>query len=353
MTDSIASCLGTPSDGVLEICTELLAESAGAATNAIVSPVAMHNVLTAFSACSTGNTKATLYAVLDKGDPEPYANIETEHLKSVSAIWCNPNCLSVGDADAFPGTIIRVPGDEAKATLDRWVEDASAGMIKEFPARISRDTILALVSVLRFEAPWACAFDPKRTVEASPFRNMDGTAGTVAMMEQTLFGLYTEDVNNTKYAAIPFDVGDIQAFAVFGMPEDPQSLGGAHDLEDMFAEAERLAGSDLPLHKVKVRIPRMSMETTEHGLDRFIPNVAPAHLGGLVTPEAMQPLVDMSMTSVFSADERGVRMASAASVCVSRGPAPPVPEFCASGPFFLSIVVDNIPLARACYVQAE
>jgi serpin B len=126
--------------------------------------------------------------------------------------------------------------EEARKTINAWVENKTRDKIKELikPGMLDTMTRLVLTNAIYFKGKWAIQFKPEQT-QQSPFTLLSGQKVTVPMMNQKERFGYVE-INDIQILELPYK-GDTLSMVVLL----PKKLDGVNDLEKQL-NADNLAG---------------------------------------------------------------------------------------------------------------
>ena len=112
--------------------------------------------------------------------------------------------------------------EQAKETINAWVEDKTHGKIKDLIKNLSPGTVMVLTNALFFQADWASDFDPADTDPDGRFFRANGEAVTTPMMNTPMaLPAYTR-LDGFKVLEMPLEGGRVSM--VFAMPEDPATI---------------------------------------------------------------------------------------------------------------------------------
>jgi serpin B len=145
--------------------------------------------------------------------------------------------------------------EEARQTINRWVEARTRDRIKDLISRGSLDaaTRLVLVNAIYFKANWATPFNPSMTYPGR-FSLPDGREVEVPTMLQEGDFRYKE-TERAQILEIPYEGDDLSMLVI--LPTGGHSL---QDVEDVLtAEDLRRWPSELLDHTVRVHLPRFTM----------------------------------------------------------------------------------------------
>jgi serpin B len=152
--------------------------------------------------------------------------------------------------------------EEARGTINRWVEQKTESRIKDLlPERtINTLTRMVLVNAVYFNAAWATKFEPEASSPA-PFTTLQGAEKPVTMMRAVMSAAHTQDA---AFDAIelPYDGGEASmlviaptkgTFAAF-----ESSLTGAKVLDVLAGLREKPVQLSLPKSKLNVATDLMA-----------------------------------------------------------------------------------------------
>jgi serpin B len=232
--------------------------------------------------------------------------------------------------------------EEARKTINDWVENKTKDKIKELikPGMLDTTTRLVLTNAIYFKGKWAVQFKPELTRDA-PFTLPGGEKVTVPMMNQTgNFGYMETDT--IQILEMPY-VGNGLSMVIL-LPRKPD---GVEDLEKELT-SDNLAGwlTKLRKREVQVFVPKFKM-TSEFSLGDT--------LSAMGMPDAFSTKADFSgMTgsrdlfisavvhkAYVDVYEEGTEAAAATGVGMKlTSIAPPPPVFRADHPFIF-LIRDN------------
>jgi serpin B len=109
--------------------------------------------------------------------------------------------------------------EQARQTINTWVEDKTHGKIKELLKELSPDVVMVLTNSIYFKAGWTTAFDPEKTnPEGEFFRENGETVSTPLMYEEMMLPEYTY-VDGFQVLEMPLEGG--RTSMVIALPQDP------------------------------------------------------------------------------------------------------------------------------------
>ncbi|MGD0077523.1 MAG: serpin family protein [Sedimentisphaerales bacterium] len=155
--------------------------------------------------------------------------------------------------------------EEARKTINAWVENKTKDKIKELikPGMLDTMTRLVLTNAIYFKGKWASQFKPDQT-QQSPFTLLSGQKVTVPMMNQKERFGYTE-INDIQLLELPYKTDALSMVVLL-----PKKLDGVKDLEKQI-NADNLKNWITGLHKREVQVffPRFKM-TNEFELAQIL-----------------------------------------------------------------------------------
>lgn len=309
----------------------LLQNSVTEGENTLVSPL---SVLSALAMTANGAKEETLAQMEDVLGATPAqlnswlhsymsGRREDEALHPANAIWFNthdrftPNHdFLQTNADYFGAGIYGAEfNDATRREINCWVEEHTAGMIRDILDEIPDGAVMYLVNALAFEARWAEPYT-EHQVRESTFTTEDGRKRNAEFMYDTLYR-YLETDNATGF--IRHYAGNTYAFAAL-LPDEGVTVGQLVQSLDGDGLAELLSQ---PQEKVvDTAIPKFEMETSlemsgilqSMGMtDAFDP--ALADLSGLGTSAAGNIFINRVLHKTFiSVGEQGTRAGAATVV---------------------------------------
>lgn len=231
---------------------------------------------------------------------------------------------------------------DAAATINRWVEQQTAGKIKDLiEAPIHPLTVLFLINAIHFKAAWTEPFDPDQTREI-PFHLPDGSSKEhPVMFREGQFRCLEQE----GFQAISIPYGKTQRISIYVfLPETGQNLENFYERltpeawsswMDLFQEKEAYIG--LPRFKFEYEaslneaLKAMGMEIAFNDSTADFSKMKP------VPPRIF--IAEVKHKTFIEVNEKGTEAAAATSVEIREESAP---EFCmiVDRPFFFSIV-DN------------
>jgi serpin B len=248
--------------------------------------------------------------------------------------------LAAAYAARFSEVDFRRP-DAARAAINAWAEEATAGKIRDLlPQGLpTPDTRLVLTNAVHFKAGWAESF-PARATEDGTFARDGGGEVRVRLMRRTDGFTYGE-TERAQVLEIPYQGGGMSMVVVL-----PKTKGGLAEVESSEG-IEAWTGALQRGAYVAVKLPRFTFSTgfelTEAlkglGMRRAFDGQA-ADFSGISAAERL--FVGAVLHKAFVAvDEKGTEAAAATAVAIPAAEAPgpertPIP-FTADHPFLFLV----------------
>jgi serpin B len=229
--------------------------------------------------------------------------------------------------------------EEARKTINAWVEDKTKDKIKELikPGMVDSMTRLVLTNAIYFKGKWASEFKSERT-QNMPFTLSDGQKVNVRMMTQTgKFGYMETDT--TQVLEMPYVNDELSMVILL-----PEKIDGVSDVERELARGNLEGWLDrLRKREVQVFLPRFKM-TSEFELAGVLSSMGmPDAFSSKADFSGMTGKRDLFISAVVhkayvDVNEEGTEAAAATGVVMkltSVGEPPPV--FKADHPFIFLI----------------
>ena len=188
-------------------------------------------------------------------------------LNLVNSIWAQKGYAFLADfldvLKASYGTGVRLADfaadpDAVRDAINMWVEEATHDRIVDLipQGAITKETLLALVNAIYFNAPWAFPFDEQDT-EPGPFTLLDGTEVEVPLMHETELLGYAE---GDQYQAVELDYNGNDLSMVVILP----SSGAFEAVNSRLSPAfiSQLIG-DLSRENVILTLPKFTVEWSD------------------------------------------------------------------------------------------
>ena len=231
--------------------------------------------------------------------------------------------------------------EDARKTINLWVEDQTQGKIRELlaPGSVGELTRLVLTNAIYFKGRWEFEFDEKFTNEDAFYLSQDKSIQVPLMRQQNTFK-YGES-EGMQFLQLPYEGEELAMLILL-----PKAKDGLKALEDeLTVEVLETWLQELAMREVKVALPRL---TTSAQFD------LPETLQALGMRKAFTEAADfsgidgteqLSISSVVhkafvEITEEGTEAAASTAVAIGvtsvRNPAP-IPEFIADHPFLYLI----------------
>jgi serpin B len=237
--------------------------------------------------------------------------------------------------------------DAARKEINAWVEQATAGKIKDLiaPQMLTADTRMTLVNALYLKGRWATAFD-KQATKPGTFHVDGKKAQKVAMMA------VKSGEDSLSYAALPgyrvvgLPLNDnAAAFAIF----IPDRVDGEAKLEaDMTGDKILSAIGELKHHRLNLSLPKFKIEggfeakkaLMALGMKRAF-GAKTADFSGIDDGKDQLFVGGVTQKAFLSVNEDGLEGAAATAMIMSAGGVPPKPtrpiEVKVDRPFFFVV----------------
>lgn len=236
--------------------------------------------------------------------------------------------------------------ENSRATINKWVEERTAGKIKDIVpgGALGRDTKLVLTNAVYFKAGWMKEFDAEKT-KPRPFRAADGKTADVPTMNRTAKELSYAKLDGAQMIDLPYKDGRFSMFVI--LPDEESAL---ETLEKGLNE-ENFAQWRAQMHPANVEIfmPKftqessfdLSMPLAQLGMPSAFDANAADFSGISGTRDAFISAV-LHKTFVEVAEEGTEAAAATAVIAMRMSMAPPLQNivFRADRPF-VYIITDN------------
>ncbi|XP_041670454.1 leukocyte elastase inhibitor-like [Cheilinus undulatus] len=158
----------------------------------------------------------------------------------------------------------KAKAEEARATINRWVDDKTKGKIKELLQEgvVDGSTVLVLVNAIYFKGKWAQKFNESDTAEEQ-FRITKNEAKAVKMMRQkSKFSFRAIPEAKIKVLEMPYEGGDISMIIL--LPDDiMDDSTGLETLEKTLTHQNFVDWTRpdmMNMEEVTVKLPRFNLE---------------------------------------------------------------------------------------------
>ena len=255
--------------------------------NLFFSPLSIYMALAMTSAGASGDTLAqmeeaihfpvsqeqlhlTFYALMSALENRQYLPDDRGEgftLNLVNSIWAQKgyaflaDFLDILERSYDTGVLLAdfaADPDAVRDAINMWVEEATHDRITDLipQGAITKETLLALVNAIYFNAPWAFPFDEQNT-ELGPFTLVDGTEVEVSLMHETeLLGYAKGD----QYQAVELDYNGNDLSMVVILP----SPGAFEAVNSRLSPAfiSQVIG-DLSRENVILALPKFTVEWSD------------------------------------------------------------------------------------------
>ncbi len=211
--------------------------------------------------------------------------------------------------------------EEARRTINEWVEDVTEGRIPELipPGILTANTVLVLTNAVYFNASWASPFEPSSTADGA-FTTPSGPA-TVPMMKKVEELGYAETANY-QAVALPYDGDELDMVVVVPTAGTFDSFEASFDA----AQLESIVGSLSPV-TVDLSLPRFETRFKASLVESLSALGMPSAFSGEADLSGMNGRRDLFIQDVIheafvKVDESGTEAAAATAVIVGRTSAP-------------------------------
>jgi len=242
-------------------------------------------------------------------------------------------------------TTLDFDSPDAPDTINRWVNDATRGMIDNIVDRIPPEIVLHLINAIYFKGQWQTEFDPARTHDWD-FDTAAGGTATVSMMSHS--GSYRHLAGDGFQAVrLPYGDGNL-AMYVF-LPDETGGLGEL--LADLDEETWRQRFQGFRPKDGDVMLPRFRIEylsllnSALSGMGMGIAfDGGRADFSGMTTTGADLYISSVVHKAVVEVNEEGTEAAAVTDIAIGVTSIQPEEErfrFVADHPFFFVIRDDR------------
>ncbi|MFB9329308.1 serpin family protein [Paenibacillus aurantiacus] len=227
---------------------------------------------------------------------------------------------------------------DAPATVNKWVDKHTRGMIPRLIDSFRPDTVSTLVNAIYFKGAWSEPFEEDQT-QARPFRLPDGKTASVPMMERKGSYAYKKE---QAYEVLQLPYGEGEWRMTIVLPGEP---GGLDALLPQLMSNPESWRAGLASARGVVRLPRFTIES-KLGLEETLRQLGmktafdpeKADFSGMAEEGALFYLSEVIHQARIVVDESGTEAAAATAAMVAGSAEPAKPfEFTADRPFFFAI----------------
>jgi serpin B len=366
-SDELALLVG----GNTELAFDLFHLAAAGGENALISPYSIAAALTMTYAGARGETASEMRDVLHLGlsddrvhaarneldlritaEPPPIPDDERAPftIRVANSLWGQQGypfiedflTLLAANYDAGMNLVdFATAADEARVTINTWVEDQTAGRIVDLIPEgvITGLTRLVLVNAIWFKANWAVQFDPSRTIDG-PFTTLEDVTVTVPLMSGGAKMAYASG-DGYQAARLPY-AGDASMLVVVpdqGRFDEISSALGPELLSQI--------SSAMSVHQLELTMPRFEFRTqlalkpALKDLGMTAAFTPPSQAGGAdltgMTQQRELYVSEVVHQAFIKVDEEGTEAAAATAVIVSATSASPPATLAIDRPFLFLI----------------
>jgi serpin B len=280
-------------------------------------------------------------------------------------LWCQsgyhflPDYLTL-TADCYGSSIgqvdFRTNAESARQQVNEWVQQQTAGKIKELvaPASVNGMTRMILTNAVYFLGGWMSEF-AKDSTAAAPFWSKPGEEHPVQMMHQTEHFLYG-DFERVQVLELPYRYNHLRLSSESPKRTTelvmtlilPRQIDGLKDIEPDLSPTLLNEWTTLNSQKVNVSVPTFKIESSLDLCDALCSlgmrkafNAAEADFSGISDDSEGLFVGEVAHKAFIDVNEKGTEAAAATDVIfVGRGAPPkeqPPKEFRADHPFLFLI----------------
>ncbi len=217
----------------------------------------------------------------------------------------------------------------AKDIINEWVEDKTAGRIKDMVNQIKREDIMFLINAIYFKGDWKASFDEEKTAPA-PFTLVDNSSVQVDMMRLGTFALPYFSTDALHIIDLAYGDGDAFAMTIL-LPRgktSPDDLLNTMTIADWNNWTDGLTKREIDFAMPKFRMEynkKLNDELKEMGMQRAFDEQAADFSN--ISESAQLFISAVQHKSFIEVNESGAEAAAATSVTVgttSAGPGQPL-----------------------------
>jgi serine protease inhibitor len=229
--------------------------------------------------------------------------------------------------------------DGSRITINKAVEDATAGKIKDLLAKddITELTRLVLTNAVYFKDSWESRFDEGATATA-PFYKSPGATVNAQMMHQQGRFMYAKPVDGLQMLELPYS-GNALSMVVLLPEHDVDGLASRLNYDDVVRWLKQMHPSE-----VKVSLPRFKFNA-RYGLNSVLTDMGmpdafddmKADFSGLTGKKGLYITAVIHQADI-EVNEEGTEAAAATAVVIGTKSMPMITEFNADRPFVFMIL---------------
>lgn len=309
----------------------VLHEMSDGTGNQVISPLSIAYAMSMAAEGARGETRQELLGALDAENTDDVAGLlhalRLAGMKQANAAFLPGEMVPEEEyQDVLSEKFGAEWFDAAESTADdinRWVSDATDGMIPEMVRELPAQVQLALINAIAMDAKWQIEFDPYCNTE-DVFHAPDGEEN-VTYMNREFHARYGEREN---VQMLELKYRDCGLKMYIALPE----AGGMEDVleglraegTDYFAFREDTVKVDLSMPKTDIAVTTPLTNVLQTlGMARAFSDEA--DFSGISEEEALK-IDSVLQKTRFILDEEGTRAAAATMIAVADGAMLPIPE---------------------------
>lgn len=296
---------------------------------ALISPLSLEVALKMAAQGAKGETLDEMLKALGESEPdlekmgERLKGLEQAGVVSASGLYTSPG-VTLEDAylsaleQALDARYFTQQGEALKPVLDEWINEATQGLIKEYPFEIDlgqgeSQWMVVLLNALSLKAKWE---KPFVEAENGVFHGPDGDM-EVPMLNQTTDYAYQQTEDGTQCVYLPYESGDLGMTLL---------LPGEDGLEALVKRLKEdpspyLQTAAQPTCAVSLTMPTLDL-SVENSLKQTLKAVMPISFSDLadfsgMSAESKLGIGDVQQNVRLKVDEMGTEAAAATAVVLS------------------------------------
>ncbi|XP_053965659.1 serine protease inhibitor 42Dd [Anastrepha ludens] len=247
--------------------------------------------------------------------------------------------------------------ESTAATINSWVEDKTAGKIKDLvqPATFDALTRLVLLNALHFKGSWANKFDEEETAEDDFWISEEESIKLPFMNKKAKFGYGFFEELDCQALEMPYNNSDLSMLVL--LPNEREGLKSLAEklksvnLVDLAANLDDGDNIVVKFPKFKVEFEVELTETLKKlGIDKIFSDEA-EFSNMLEAPEALH-VSNVFHKAVIEVNEEGTEAAAATAMIMMARCMLVDPQFIADRPFFYAIWNKRNILFAGAFVNA-